>query len=113
MTFCLKNYIGIQDDRHRLIDHDHRLNEKIADLQFIVQPQFCAIDAIIGGEGRMLTPKPFPLGLFDHGKQPACARRGVLPISFRPIRAAWRICSLQKIAALAPPICRKLMSLAT
>ena len=63
VTFCLKNYIGIQDDRHRLIDHDHRLNEKIADLQFIVQPQFCAIDAIIGGEGRMLTPKPFPLGL--------------------------------------------------
>ena len=63
VTFCLKNYIGIQDDRHRLIDHDHRLNDKIADLQYIVQPSFCAIDAIIGGEGRMLTPKPFPLGL--------------------------------------------------
>ncbi|MBW2455638.1 MAG: DUF362 domain-containing protein, partial [Deltaproteobacteria bacterium] len=30
VTFSLKNYIGIQDDRHRLIDHDHRLNEKIA-----------------------------------------------------------------------------------
>jgi uncharacterized protein (DUF362 family) len=63
VTFCLKNYIGIQDDRHRLIDHDHRLNDKIADLQHIVQPQFCAIDAIIAGEGRMLTPKPFPLHL--------------------------------------------------
>src|SRR5262245_21217137 len=33
VTFSMKNYIGIQDDRHRLIDHDHRLNEKIADLQ--------------------------------------------------------------------------------
>src|ERR1043165_5099093 len=33
VTFSLKNYIGIQDDRHRLIDHDHKLNEKIADLQ--------------------------------------------------------------------------------
>ena len=45
VTFSMKNYIGIQDDRHRLIDHDHQLNEKIADLQYIIQPQFIAIDA--------------------------------------------------------------------
>ncbi len=67
VTFGAKNYIGIQDDRHRLIDHDHKLNEKIADLQYIVQPQFLAIDAIIAGEGRMLTPKPFPLNLIIMG----------------------------------------------
>ena len=67
VTFSMKNYIGIQDDRHRLIDHDHRLNEKIADLQYIIQPQFIAIDAIIAGEGRMLTPKPFPLNLIIMG----------------------------------------------
>ena len=48
VTFSMKNYIGIQDDRHRLIDHDHKLNEKIADLQHIIQPQFIAIDAIFG-----------------------------------------------------------------
>ncbi|MGE5180709.1 MAG: DUF362 domain-containing protein, partial [Acidobacteriota bacterium] len=59
VTFSLKNYIGIQDDRHRLIDHDHKLNEKIADLQHIIQPQFIAIDGITAGEGRMLTPTPF------------------------------------------------------
>ena len=59
VTFSMKNYIGIQDDRHRLIDHDHKLNEKIADLQYIIQPQFIAIDAITAGEGRMLTPTPF------------------------------------------------------
>ena len=63
----MKNYIGIQDDRHRLIDHDHRLNEKIADLQYIIQPQFIAIDAITAGEGRMLTPTPFDLGLIIMG----------------------------------------------
>ena len=63
----MKNYIGIQDDRHRLIDHDHRLNEKIADLQYIIQPQFIAIDAITAGEGRMLTPIPFDLGLIIMG----------------------------------------------
>ncbi len=67
VTFSLKNYIGIQDDRHRLIDHDHRLNEKIADLQYIVQPRFIAIDAIVAGEGRMLTPVPRDLGLVIMG----------------------------------------------
>ena len=50
VTFGNKNYIGIQDDRHRLIDHDHSLNEKIADLQYIIQPQLLVIDAITAGE---------------------------------------------------------------
>jgi uncharacterized protein (DUF362 family) len=67
VTFSLKNYIGIQDDRHRLIDHDHRLDEKIADLQYIVQPELIAIDAIVAGEGRMLTPKPRDLNLVIMG----------------------------------------------
>lgn len=67
VTFSLKNYIGIQDDRHRLIDHDHRLDEKIADLQYIIQPQFIAIDAIVAGEGRMLTPIPRDLKLVIMG----------------------------------------------
>ncbi len=67
VTFSMKNYIGIQDDRHRLIDHDHKLDEKVADLQYIVQPQFIAIDGIIAGEGRMLTPIPFDLKLVAMG----------------------------------------------
>jgi uncharacterized protein (DUF362 family) len=67
VTFSMKNYIGIQDDRHRLIDHDHALNRKVADLQYIVQPQFIAIDAIIAGEGRMLTPIPRKMNLIVMG----------------------------------------------
>jgi uncharacterized protein (DUF362 family) len=67
VTFSMKNYIGIQDDRHRLIDHDHRLNEKIADLQHVIQPQFICIDGIVAGQGRMLTPKPFDLKLILMG----------------------------------------------
>lgn len=67
VTFSIKGYIGIQDDRHRLIDHDHRLNEKIRDLQFIVQPALICIDAIIAGEGRMLTPIPRKLNLIIMG----------------------------------------------
>src|SRR6185436_2565902 len=54
-------------DRHRSSDLDHKLNEKVADLQFIIQPQFIAIDGITAGEGRMLTPTPFPLGLVIMG----------------------------------------------
>jgi uncharacterized protein (DUF362 family) len=67
VTFSMKNYIGLQDDRHRLIDHDHRLNEKIADLQYVIQPQFVCIDGVVAGQGRMLTPKPFDLKLIVMG----------------------------------------------
>ena len=94
VTFSLKAYIGIQDDRHRLIDHDHKLNEKIADLQHIIQPQFIAIDAITAGEGRMLTPTPFPLGLIIMGNSQVafdavcCNIIGVDPLSVDHIRLA-------------------------
>ncbi|MFT7622665.1 MAG: hypothetical protein ACI9WU_001840 [Myxococcota bacterium] len=72
VTFSMKNYIGIQDDRHRLIDHDHRLNDKIADLQEILQPQLIVIDAIVAGQDRMLTPVPFDMKLLIIGNnQPA------------------------------------------
>ena len=94
VTFSMKNYIGIQDDRHRLIDHDHRLNEKIADLQYIIQPRFIAIDAIIAGEGRMLTPKPFPLNLVIMGNSQVafdavcCAIIGIDALTVEHIRFA-------------------------
>lgn len=95
VTFSMKNYIGIQDDRHRLIDHDHRLNEKVADLQYIIQPQFIAIDAITAGEGRMLTPVPFDLGLVIMGDNQVafdavcCHIIGVDPLSVDHIRMAY------------------------
>lgn len=94
VTFSMKNYIGIQDDRHRLIDHDHRLNEKIADLQHIIQPQFIAIDAITAGEGRMLTPTPRDLGLIIMGNSQVafdsvcCSIIGLDPKSVDHIRLA-------------------------
>jgi uncharacterized protein (DUF362 family) len=94
VTFSMKNYIGLQDDRHRLIDHDHRLNEKVADLQSVLQPQLIVTDAIIAGEGRMMTPLPRPLKLLVLGNnQPAidsvcCAIIGVDPHSVEHIRLA-------------------------
>lgn len=92
VTFSLKNYIGIQDDRHRLIDHDHKLDEKVADLQYAIQPQFIAIDAITAGEGRMLTPLPFELGMVIMGDNQVafdavcCHIIGVDPLSVPHIK---------------------------
>jgi uncharacterized protein (DUF362 family) len=94
VTFGCKAYIGIQDDRHRLIDHDHKLNEKIGDLQHVIQPQFLAIDAITAGEGRMLTPSPFDLGLIIMGDSQlafdavCCAIIGVDPRTVDHLRIA-------------------------
>ena len=94
VTFSIKAYIGIQDDRHRLIDHDHRLNEKIADLQHIIQPQFICMDAITAGQGRMLTPTPFPLNLIIMGDNQvafdsvACRIIGIDPMTVDHIRLA-------------------------
>jgi hypothetical protein len=72
MTLSLKNYIGIQDDRHRLVDHNQFLEHKIADLQEVVQSKFIAVDAIIAGEKMMLTPDPFPMGVIIMGTN-SCA----------------------------------------
>jgi uncharacterized protein (DUF362 family) len=94
VTFSMKNYIGIQDDRHRLIDHDHALNRKVADLQYIIQPQFAAIDCIIAGEGRMLTPIPRQMNLIIMGNNQvaldsvACRIIGIDPMDVEHIRLA-------------------------
>jgi len=70
VTFALKNYIGIQDDAQRLIDHDHMLHTKIADLQEVISPGFIAMDGIIAGERTMLTPTPYPLHMIIMGINP-------------------------------------------
>jgi hypothetical protein len=67
LTLALKNYIGIQDDRHRLVDHNSFLEHKIADLQEVIQPGFIAIDGIIAGQKMMLTPTPFSMGAIVMG----------------------------------------------
>ncbi len=72
LTLSLKNFIGIQDDRHRLVDHNTFLEHKIADLQEAIQPRFIAIDAISAGQKMMLTPDPFPMGAIVMGTN-SCA----------------------------------------
>jgi hypothetical protein len=72
LTLSLKNFIGLQDDRHRLIDHNQFLEHKIADLQEVIQPKFIAIDGIVAGQKMMLTPTPFLLGAIVMGTN-SCA----------------------------------------
>ena len=72
LTLSLKNFIGIQDDRHRLVDHNQFLEHKIADLQEVIQPKFIAIDAITAGQKMMLTPTPFHMGAIVMGTN-SCA----------------------------------------
>jgi uncharacterized protein (DUF362 family) len=72
LTLSLKNFIGIQDDRHRLVDHNIFLEHKIADLQEVIQPKFIAIDGIVAGQKMMLTPTPFPMGAIVMGTN-SCA----------------------------------------
>lgn len=67
LTLSLKNYIGLQDDRHRLVDHNQFLEHKIADLQEVIQPKFIAVDAIVAGQKMMLTPTPFAMGAIVMG----------------------------------------------
>jgi uncharacterized protein (DUF362 family) len=94
VSFSMKNFIGIQDDRHRLIDHDHHLNAKVVDLQHVVQPGFIALDGIIAGQGPMLTPVPFDLGLIVMGDSQValdavcCQIIGLDPASVEHIRTA-------------------------
>lgn len=72
LTLSLKNFIGIQDDRHRLVDHNQFLEHKIADLQEVIQPNFIAVDAITAGQKMMLTPTPFHMGAIVMGTN-SCA----------------------------------------
>ncbi|HMK36992.1 MAG TPA: DUF362 domain-containing protein [Desulfomonilaceae bacterium] len=72
LTLSLKNFVGLQDDRHRLVDHNSFLEHKIADLQEIVQPSFIAVDAIVSGQKMMLTPTPFHMGAIVMGTN-SCA----------------------------------------
>jgi hypothetical protein len=70
VTFALKNYIGLQDDAHRVIDHDFNLVRKIVDLQEIISPGFIAMDAISAGEYSEIATSTFPLNLIVMGVNP-------------------------------------------
>jgi uncharacterized protein (DUF362 family) len=72
LTLSLKNFIGLQDDRHRLVDHNQFLEHKIADLQEVIESKFIAVDGIIAGQKMMLTPTPFLLGAIVMGTN-SCA----------------------------------------
>lgn len=70
VTFALKNFIGLQDDAHRLIDHDFNLTHKIVDLQEVATAGLIVIDGIEAGEYSEIAPQTFPLHLVVMGVNP-------------------------------------------
>lgn len=67
MTCALKLNIGILDTRQRLYAHDYRLEEKIADLLEVGNPDLIVVDAVTVGEQNELVPRLRPLGAIMMG----------------------------------------------
>jgi len=94
VTLSLKNFIGIQDDPHRLLDHNTFLEHKIVDLNLAARQDFIAIDGITAGQKMMLTPEPFDLGAIVLGVNPCavdtvgCAMVGVDPADLIHLKMA-------------------------
>ncbi len=67
MTCALKLNIGILDEKDRLMFHDWRLEEKIADLIEAGNPDFIVVDAVKIGQQGELVPVPRQLGAIVMG----------------------------------------------
>lgn len=67
LTCTLKLNIGICDSKERLTHHDYLLEEKIADLLEVGNPDFIVVDAIYGGQKNELVPEPIFIGAIVMG----------------------------------------------
>jgi uncharacterized protein (DUF362 family) len=67
ITCSLKLNMGICDSDERLVHHDYRLEEKIADLWEVGCPDLVAVDAVMGGQRNELVPGPLPIGAIIMG----------------------------------------------
>lgn len=67
ITCSLKLNIGICDSAERLHHHDYLLEEKIADLLEVGNPDFIVVDAILGGQKNELVPEPVAIGAIVMG----------------------------------------------
>ncbi len=67
LTCALKLNIGICDSKERLHHHDYLLEEKIADLLEVGNPDFIVVDAITGGQKNELVPEPIHIGAIVMG----------------------------------------------
>jgi len=67
LTCALKLNIGICDQKERLVGHDWRLEEKIADLYEVGHPDFIVVDAVDIGQQNEIFAKPLRLGAIMMG----------------------------------------------
>ncbi|UCD84661.1 MAG: DUF362 domain-containing protein [Deltaproteobacteria bacterium] len=67
LTCAMKLNMGICDKKERLRGHDYHLEEKIADLYEVGNPDLVVVDAIDIGQQNEIVPKPLRLGAIMMG----------------------------------------------
>lgn len=71
VTLSIKNNLGFLRQQDRLLFHDYRLHQKLADLFQVRIPDLVLADCIVAGEGQgPLLADPAPLGLMVAGTNP-------------------------------------------
>ena len=67
LTCAMKLNVGICDHKERLDGHDYHLEEKIADLYEVGNPNLVVVDAVVIGQQCELVAKPLSLGVIMMG----------------------------------------------
>ena len=93
VTLSIKNNLGLLRQKDRLLYHDHRLHQKLADLFKVRRPDLVLSDCIVAGEGQgPLLAGPVPLGLIVAGTNPvavdavSCRLIGYAPAEVEHLR---------------------------
>jgi uncharacterized protein (DUF362 family) len=93
VTLSVKNNLGLLRQRDRLLYHDHRLHQKLADLFKIRPPDLVISDCIVAGQGQgPLMAEPVELGLLLGGDNAvavdvvACRLTGYRPDEIEHLR---------------------------
>ncbi len=93
LTLSVKNNLGLLRQRERLLYHDHRLHEKLADLYKVRPPDLVLSDCIVAGEGQgPMLAQPVEMGLIVGADNAvaadvtACALTGYAPREVEHLR---------------------------
>jgi uncharacterized protein (DUF362 family) len=76
LTLTIKNNLGLLRQRARLIYHDQRIHQKLADLYKVRPPDLVIADCIVAGEGQgPMLAEPVELGLLVAGNNAVAVDR--------------------------------------
>ena len=76
VTLGFKNAMGVIPYALRERNHSYRIDEKLADMLYILKPDLTLIDGLVGGEGNTPAPvDPVDSRLLIAGKDPVATDR--------------------------------------